>query len=80
MNIMASKQRPINTAICPICGKPNQCAVAADPSATECWCETVIFPEELLVMVPENAVRKTCICQSCLRDYQESVNKSGTSF
>ncbi len=62
-----------NTALCPLCNKPNQCAMAADPNAKECWCESVVFPEELLEQVPENAVRKTCICQNCLEEFQESA-------
>jgi hypothetical protein len=63
----------MNTAICPLCGNPNHCAVAADPDATVCWCESVIFPEELLAKVPEDAVRKTCVCQNCLEEYQKSI-------
>ena len=71
----SNKHRSINTAICPLCGEPNQCAMAADPNASECWCESVVFPEELLAKIPDNAARKTCVCQNCLRDYQETVNK-----
>jgi hypothetical protein len=67
-------RRPLDTAKCPLCGEPNQCAMAADPDASECWCESVIFPEELLAKIPENAVRKTCVCQNCLKNYQESFN------
>ncbi len=69
-----SKRKPLNTAICPLCGEPNHCAVAADPAATECWCEFVEFPRELLALIPEDAVRKTCVCQKCLNEYQESSN------
>ncbi|MBL7161693.1 MAG: cysteine-rich CWC family protein [Anaerolineales bacterium] len=65
---------PLSTSTCPLCGEPNQCAVAADPAATECWCELVDFPPELLAQIPDDAVRKTCVCQKCLIDYQESVN------
>jgi hypothetical protein len=64
---------------CPLCGKPNRCAVAADPNATECWCEFVEFPQDLLAQIPEEAVRKTCVCQKCLEKYQDSfkaMNKS----
>jgi len=68
-----SKNNTLDTATCPLCGEPNQCAVAADPNATECWCESVIFPEELLAKVPEDAVRKTCVCQNCLEEYQKSI-------
>ena len=66
-------ERPLNNAICPLCGEPNKCAMAADPNAAECWCEAVEFPAELLEKIPENAVRKTCVCQRCLSDYLESI-------
>ena len=69
----------MDTAICPLCGNPNQCAVAADPNATECWCESVIFPEELLAKVPEDAVRKTCVCQKNIEDYQKSIQTADLS-
>jgi hypothetical protein len=58
------------TSRCPLCGGPNRCPLAADPSATECWCEAVEFPDELLALVPEAAKRKICICQECLTNYQ----------
>jgi hypothetical protein len=70
MNIDQSR----NTAKCPLCGEPNQCALAADPTATECWCDTVVFPDDLLAQIPEDAVRKTCVCQECLSQFQESAN------
>jgi hypothetical protein len=61
---------------CPLCGEPNQCALAADPAATECWCDTVVFPAELLAKIPGEAVRKTCVCQSCLEAYLASSKAS----
>jgi len=66
----------LDTSTCPLCGEPNQCALAADPNATECWCETVDFPEELLAQIPDKAVRKTCVCQTCLNKYQESISST----
>ena len=69
-----SQRKLLNTALCPLCGKPNQCAMAANPNATVCWCEGVVFPEELLAQIPENAVRKTCVYKNCLDTYQESIN------
>ena len=65
-------KHPLNIAICPLCGEPNQCAMAADTDATACWCEGVVFPEALLAQIPTNAVRKTCVCQKCLTNFQES--------
>lgn len=64
--------RSLNTAKCPLCGRPNQCALAVDPAATECWCDSVVFPYELLAQIPYNAVRKTCVCQKCLAQFHEA--------
>ena len=69
----AKKNDALNIALCPLCGQPNHCAMAVDPNATDCWCESVIFPEELLAQIPENAVRKTCVCQECLEKYHASM-------
>jgi hypothetical protein len=60
----------LDTARCPLCGESNQCAMAADPEATECWCETEKFPSDLLERVPEHAVRLTCICRRCLENHR----------
>ncbi len=56
-------------ARCPLCGESNQCAMAADPEATECWCESEKFPHDLLQRVPDNAARRACICQRCVADH-----------
>jgi hypothetical protein len=60
----------IDTTKCPLCGGPNQCALAADPTATECWCDDKKFPRELLEKIPAKAVRRACICPKCLERYQ----------
>lgn len=60
-------------AICPLCGRQNHCAVAADPDAKECWCESVEFPEELLAQIPDDAVRKRCVCQECLNQFNKTI-------
>jgi len=70
-----SNHKTVNTSICPLCGEHNHCAVAADPNAKECWCEFVEFPVKLLAQIPEDAVRKTCVCQKCLNNYQESIKR-----
>jgi len=62
----------INTSKCPLCGGPNQCAMAADPEASECWCGGKEFPRELLAQIPEYAIRKTCVCPQCLESYLKS--------
>lgn len=62
----------VDNAKCPLCGESNQCAVAADPNAIACWCESVTFPDELLAKMPADAVRKSCVCQKCLLEFQKS--------
>jgi len=69
-------EKSVDTDKCPLCGAPNQCALAADPSASECWCDSVTFPRELLAQIPNNAVRKTCVCQKCLEQYKASVDNT----
>lgn len=64
------KGKSLNTSICPLCGEPNQCAMAADLNAKSCWCEAVEFPEGLLALIPEKAIRKSCVCKKCLEKYK----------
>lgn len=76
---MAQDHKPCaDRGKCPLCGGPNQCALAADPAATQCWCDTVVFPAELLAKIPLEAVRKTCVCQKCLEEYLASSSASQT--
>jgi hypothetical protein len=67
---------PVDTAKCPLCGGPNQCALAADPTATECWCDTLTFPRDLLDQIPSDAVRKTCVCKECFEQFIASTGFS----
>ena len=65
---------PVDPAICPLCGRPNSCARAADPNSTKCWCGQEVFPPELLARVPEEAARKACICLDCLESHRETAD------
>jgi len=64
----------LDPSVCPLCGELNNCAMAADPDAKTCWCEEVEFPEELLAQIPEDAVRKTCVCEKCLINFNETIS------
>jgi len=59
----------IDACACPLCGKPNECAMEAAKLKVQdvaaCWCLTVDFSPELIARVPAAAQRKACICQSC---------------
>lgn len=57
---------PIQAPLCPLCGKPNQCAVpAAGTFDVECWCKSVQFSDALLAAVPSALQGKACICRQC---------------
>jgi len=47
--------------ICPICGKDNHCGSLAGKPHGECWCNSVVFPEEIFDLVPDNKKGKACI-------------------
>ncbi|MEO5821796.1 MAG: cysteine-rich CWC family protein [Vicinamibacteraceae bacterium] len=49
--------------LCPICGGPNQCGLAA--GASTCWCFTTIIPEDVLEGIPAEARNESCICPAC---------------
>lgn len=60
----------IDPGICPLCGGPNGCIHAGPaPAPGPCWCISVVFPKELLDLVPEGAKRRACICRHCLEKF-----------
>lgn len=67
----ADQAADFHPAQCPLCGESNQCARAADPEATDCWCKAETFPQDLLARVPAAAVRRACICQRCVTNHGE---------
>lgn len=54
---------------CPLCGKPNQCAMEVERATGEkqppCWCTQVKFEPSVFDKVPEQARGKACICGAC---------------
>lgn len=60
----------IDPAICPLCGGPNDCRHAEPvPGDGACWCIEVVFPKELLELVPDEAKLRACICRRCLETF-----------
>ena len=63
--------------LCPVCGQPNSCAMAAQDTssalenAPPCWCTRVHFSAGLLQQVPEAAKNKACICQRCALNFDD---------
>ncbi len=68
---MISSDDAIDTRLCPLCGKPNQCVIAdgGNTSAKACWCKSPQFPAVLLNKLPKNAKNRTCICQQCQQQH-----------
>lgn len=52
--------------ICPLCGEDNNCKSRSG----DCWCNTVIIPDYVLEMLPEDKRGKACICESCVEKYR----------
>ncbi|MBS4172894.1 cysteine-rich CWC family protein [Bacillus sp. FJAT-49736] len=61
--------------ICPLCGNGNRCCNSKNSSSSTCWCTVEEFPNEIFELVPEEYLRKTCICKSCLEKFKESAKK-----
>ncbi|MBV7456586.1 cysteine-rich CWC family protein [Acidovorax sp. sif1233] len=50
---------------CPLCGQPNQCAIAAGQPAESCWCMARVINPEALAALPAPARGQVCICPAC---------------
>lgn len=61
----------LNPAACPLCGKVNDCLLAARVAGRQpCWCAHEEFPAELLDRVPVNLRHRACICKTCLEKFR----------
>jgi hypothetical protein len=57
---------PLPNSTCPLCGGPNQCAVARSGSfATPCWCAGVTIDPAALARIPDEARAQSCVCPRC---------------
>ena len=52
---------------CPVCGGPNDCAVASGTfGSAPCWCASVHIARELLDRLPDAQRGRTCVCRGCI--------------
>lgn len=58
--------------ICPICHQKNQCNV--DKQDNLCWCFTTKVDKELIALLPNNSINKSCICSRCISLFKEDKN------
>ena len=60
----------VDPCLCPLCGQPNQCAMAQPQSGeakAPCWCTREPFSAALLQQVPGPLKDKACICRACVQ-------------
>ncbi|KAB7579038.1 cysteine-rich CWC family protein [Verminephrobacter eiseniae] len=50
---------------CPLCGQPNQCALASGQPARSCWCMARRLAPCALAALPEGLRGQVCICAAC---------------
>jgi hypothetical protein len=64
---------PLANHQCPLCGQPNRCAPADTGNfVSPCWCTAQTFPADLLAQVDPAERNKSCICQECVKRFQDS--------
>ncbi len=53
----------VDPSRCPLCGRPNECAaLRGEP---DCWCKTVVVPQDVMDRVPPKARGVACVCREC---------------
>lgn len=62
----------IDDTICPFCHTKNQCMAHVDEP---CWCNSANVPKELIVIAPEEARGKVCICLSCIQLFKKDARQ-----
>lgn len=62
---MTQRHNSNDTTKCPLCDKPNDCAVAAGQDPESCWCMTAAMSPSALESIPAEAQGKVCICARC---------------
>lgn len=55
----------LDATSCPLCGRANRCAVAADNDPSRCWCMTATMDLGALARIPAEAQGTVCICARC---------------
>ncbi|MBN2691596.1 MAG: glutamate racemase [Burkholderiaceae bacterium] len=62
-----------NPARCPLCGEPNQCALAGGNANQPCWCSGVRIARETLARIPSACQGLACICPQCAGEHRPAT-------
>ena len=59
--------QPVDPSLCPLCGEPNACLLAAAPQASpsECWCASRRFDPGLIERLPPGSAGRAFVCSRC---------------
>jgi hypothetical protein len=57
---------PIDPSRCPLCGRGNDCAMAAGRIGEPCWCTKVTVTTAVLARIPADRRGVACICAACV--------------
>ena len=58
-------------ALCPLCGKNNQCAMVSGDENTPCWCVDVEIDPKALAAIQESDQHQRCLCPDCAKAVKE---------
>ena len=61
----------VDTTLCPICNRPNNCGKVDKTKGDLCWCAYETFPPEIFKQVTDDKINKTCICKNCLNQFKK---------
>jgi len=62
---MIERGESSESRMCPLCGKPNECAIEAGLDPESCWCMSVTMSPRALAAIPDELQGKVCICARC---------------
>ncbi|MBY0411445.1 MAG: cysteine-rich CWC family protein [Burkholderiaceae bacterium] len=68
---MTTSSPPPPEAACPLCERPNACAIAAGQDAASCWCMTACISAQVLQAIVPGSRGKRCICPKCAQVAQD---------
>jgi len=69
----------VDTTLCPLCGRPNECQMAATGLYKgTCWCVAETVPAALLAQVPLAGQRRACLCRDCIRAFHRAKAQAFT--
>ena len=74
MSSPVTKNQPLDTSLCPLCGQANQCAISAGLPPESCWCMQTTVSQQALARLPSKARGKRCICPACAQDIPSDSN------